>query len=194
MKKHVIYWNGNYYYFLFSDENGRKYYLNHPSWDCGWYWGFGYITSFTNNRNPERSKDIASHQHFDTIFDKPYWLTAKNDITIYPVLNPGNRMGEDRWQLHELFSQFYVLRQMAGFAGKKPTPGMHITTSTVKHGNLDELAAHINQNMIPVIMQKIISMLTPEGEPLHPVYMGSDQVNPINMENYVMSITLKPKK
>ena len=207
MKKHIIYWNGNYYYFLFNDEHGNyyyflfndeqgiKYYLNHPSWDCGWYWGFGYITTFSNNRNPEKSKDIGSHQHFGTLFghNHLHWMTDEN-IIIYPVLNPGNRMGDDRWQMHELFAQFYHLRKMAEFSAKKPIPGMHLTTSSVNHGNMDQLAAHINQNMIPAVMHKIISMLTPEGEEVPVIYMGSSPASWIDMDEKQLTLIIETKQ
>ena len=30
-------------YLLGTDEYGIKYWLESESWDCNWYWGFGYL-------------------------------------------------------------------------------------------------------------------------------------------------------
>ena len=55
-------------YLLGADAEGTKYWLEAPSWDCGWYYGFGYVETYTNNNYPNRSRDINSHQHFDGLF------------------------------------------------------------------------------------------------------------------------------
>lgn len=52
-------------YLLGINEYNTKYWLEEPKWDCGWYWGFGYIETYTNNNNPLNSKDISSHQHWE---------------------------------------------------------------------------------------------------------------------------------
>ena len=36
-------------YLLGADAEGTKYWLEAPSWDCDWYWGFGYVETYTNN-------------------------------------------------------------------------------------------------------------------------------------------------
>ena len=51
-------------YLIGVDLNDEKVFLEAPSWDCGWYWGFGYLERYTNNRNILGSKDISSHNHF----------------------------------------------------------------------------------------------------------------------------------
>ena len=37
------------FYLLGRDEEGINYWLEEPSWDCGWYWGFGYVETYTTN-------------------------------------------------------------------------------------------------------------------------------------------------
>ena len=49
LKKKIVHAFGDAYYLLGKDEDGVKWYLRKPTWDCGWYWGFGYLDSFTNN-------------------------------------------------------------------------------------------------------------------------------------------------
>ena len=35
-------------YLLGKDDQGIQYWLESPSWDCDWYWGFGYVETYTN--------------------------------------------------------------------------------------------------------------------------------------------------
>ena len=86
MEKQTLTIFGKKNYLLGTDQNGRKLFLVAPSWDCGWYWGFGYIETYTNNRHPERSKDIASHNHFDSLFGNKNCATP-NAIIIVPIVN-----------------------------------------------------------------------------------------------------------
>lgn len=53
---------------LLFKQDGIKHYLQKHSWDCGWYWGKGYITTYTNERQPIKSKDISSHSHLDSLW------------------------------------------------------------------------------------------------------------------------------
>jgi hypothetical protein len=70
-KKHSFKKFGNEYRLLLIEEDGTKVYLEKHSWDCGWYWGMGYVETFTNNNRPEFSDDISSHSHFNYQF--PDW-------------------------------------------------------------------------------------------------------------------------
>jgi hypothetical protein len=58
-------------FLLGQDKEGIKYWLEAPKFDCGWYWGFGYVETYTNNDNPGKAKDINSHQHIDSSFIAP---------------------------------------------------------------------------------------------------------------------------
>jgi hypothetical protein len=78
-------------YLIGVDEYKKKHWLEAPRWDCGWYWGFGYIETYTNNNNPSYSDDIESHQHWDTIFterDTPMWIVGHSERKIYDDLSP----------------------------------------------------------------------------------------------------------
>jgi hypothetical protein len=55
-------------YLIGVNDNNEYIWLEEPSWDCNWYWGFGYLKVYTNNKRPHLSKDIKTHSHF-TDFD-----------------------------------------------------------------------------------------------------------------------------
>ena len=85
MNKKQIRVFGHNYYLLGTYKDGKKYYIQEPTWDCDWYWGGIYINSFTNNNQPERSKDIDLHTHFDYMFfkykGKTSWEILEQDFT-----------------------------------------------------------------------------------------------------------------
>ena len=162
-------------FLLGVDTSGIKYWLEAPKWDCGWYWGFGYIETYTNNSNPAGSKDINSHQHFSGFvgsqekydFEKKAFVKADYIHNIYDNdLFTGFTFDEETgWKISELFKQFYLLRDVADFCHKKPVCGCNITTvPEVDHGNLDDWGKKINEEMIPKITKQIINYLTPENE------------------------------
>lgn len=68
MEKQVARRKGKNVYLLGRDQEGNKRWLAAPSWDCGWYWGFGYIETYQQNWSPEKARDISEHTHFDSLF------------------------------------------------------------------------------------------------------------------------------
>lgn len=157
-------------YLLGQDEHGTNYWLEAPSWDCAWYWGFGYVETYTNNRNPQYSKDIDSHSHVSGLMGpQEYYDTEKqcfrkgeyiHNIYDSPTLNKTTFTKSEGWQLSELFKQFYLLKDMADFTHKK-LPSCNLTTPHVNHGDLKDWNKKINTEMIPLITAKIIEILTP---------------------------------
>jgi hypothetical protein len=129
---------------LGKDSDGVKYYLADPSWDCDWYWGYGYI----------QSKD--SHQHADGEFktgDKSY----DTDIFTGNFLVEKTFTDKQGWQLRELMATFYQLKNQAELVGRG---GMHVTTNPLKDMLLDEgYAKQINQIQIPAITKAIKAIL-----------------------------------
>lgn len=64
LKKEMRLFNNKKYYLLGKRrEDGRKVWLEESSWDCDWYWGFGYVEIFSY-----KYKDIDEHTHFDSLF------------------------------------------------------------------------------------------------------------------------------
>lgn len=160
-------------YLLGKDKDGIKYWLEAPKWDCGWYWGFGYIETYQQNWSPEKARDINSHSHFSGFvgqqekyysvkgcFVKADFIHNIYDNSLFKSLTFTQT---DGWKLSELFKQFYLLRDMADFCHKKPSPGCNLTTvAEVNHGDMTELYDKINKVMIPAITTEILRILTPE--------------------------------
>ena len=67
MEKQVRYANGD-YQLLLGEKDGERYWLTQASFDCGGYWGFGYVESYRGNGRGDKS--WRSHQHFDSLFLK----------------------------------------------------------------------------------------------------------------------------
>lgn len=76
-------------------------YITKHSWDCGWYWGFGYL----GNRN--------SHFHIESLIcerghDGKYPSTEITDIFTFPVFTQNQW-----WIIRDLFIQAYSLKATA---------------------------------------------------------------------------------
>jgi len=94
-------------YLLGRDEDGINYWLEEPTFDCGWYWGLGYIETYTNNRSPQNSKDIQSHEHFISKFLDKGYDTYRN------FFKESTLDEKEIWRLLELMSTSYTLEKAA---------------------------------------------------------------------------------
>ena len=122
-----------------TTEYGRLYLSKH-SWDCGWYWGFGYI----GNKN--------CHLHIETL------IGLKWDVS--QIFDKGTKITQDQWWIiRELFRQAYALK-CAAFVYQH---GGHQTT---KLGITDciknlEMAALINKDL-EIVLNKVWDFLLNE--------------------------------
>jgi len=139
-------------YLLGEDAEGQKYWLEAPSWDCGWYWGFGYIETYTNNSDPSRAKDINSHQHADNFMAEYFteWNGSK------PVLKNRTFDEKEGWELSELFREFYFLRDSAQYW---KDGNCHVSGDGLIPKD-QELADKINKVIIPSLTARILEILT----------------------------------
>lgn len=140
-------------YLLGADEDGTRYYLQAASWDCGWYWGFGYIESYTNNKNPEESRDIASHEHADNFMLE--WFMERNGSK--PRLVERTFTDEEGWELCELLKQYYVLEETAAFFRR----GFANIAKPIPLYKKPDLVKEINQVRMPMIFNRVYEILTP---------------------------------
>jgi hypothetical protein len=158
-------------FLLGIDKDKVKYWLESPSWECQWYWGFGYVKTYTNNNNnPSIAKDTNSHEHINGFlgqqekydYDKNCFIKSKfiYNLIDSPIFESTTFSEKESWELTELFKQFYLIKEMAEFC-HKDLPGCNIITSPVNHGNLKDWEEKINKEMIPLITTKIIEILTP---------------------------------
>lgn len=155
MRKNVITWHGRKYYLLGSDKWGRKHYLEESRFDCGWYWGVGYVESFTNNRSPERSRDIASHQHWKGLFGG----CTPNPEEFRAVFPDTPLTDSEIWQLSELMRSLYIMRDYSDLLHR----GGAGITSNVASGTIKDKAEYlrINKAAIPAILERVYELLTP---------------------------------
>lgn len=158
MEKKVINRFGE-HYLLGADEYGIRYYMKKESWDCGWYWGFGYVRTFTNNKNPQLSKDIASHQHFDGMFfnqNKCGYDAFKEFFVETPLTD------DEIWELVDLMRTAYTLQESAELFGR----GYSHYTSKAKLDVVvnEDYVENINHTMIPAVMDRVRDILTKEAK------------------------------
>ena len=137
-------------YLLGEDEEGIKYWLEAPSWDCGWYWGFGYIETYQNNRKPSLARDIDGHQHAEGFYRK--WWNSDEAILKLTTFTEA-----EGWELSELFKRFEILKESAGLFGRG---GAHVS-GTSDYLKREDLAKEINEKIIPQITSRVIEILSP---------------------------------
>ena len=144
-------------YFLGQDKYGINYWLQAASFDCGWYWAFGYIESYTNNNSPSKAKDIRSHSHFDGLVNGKntnLYDAFKEKFVITPFSN------REIWTLCELMNSFYIARRYADMLN---LGGSHYTENPCREviSNANE-EKRINEIVIPCIFHEVYKIMTPE--------------------------------
>jgi hypothetical protein len=76
--------------------SGEKLFITQHSWDCDWYWGFGYIGN----------KDL--HTHFDSTF-----LGGAEAYDVEKVFETPVLTSKEWWLVRDLFVQAYALKGAA---------------------------------------------------------------------------------
>jgi len=138
-------------------KDGRNVYLEAPSWDCGWYWGFGYLETYTNNKQPQRAKDIYTHSHFDGDIINGRSNTY-NNFKEYFEETP---LSDDEiWKLCDYMKTFYTLKETAAIFGR----GYSHFTEKAKIDEIHQqgLADDINKIYLPKLFENITKIF--EGE------------------------------
>ena len=144
------------HYLLGINKEGKHIYLEKESWDCGWYWGAGYLHEFTNDRCPERSTDITMHTHFDLQF------LRDNDKSAYELLEDyfdAMVITEDeQYKLIDLMLTMYKLRKAAELFHY----GCSLQTEKAKIDALKdkELEDKIDKELLPQVFDRIRKLLT----------------------------------
>lgn len=156
-KKTKIHKFGHDYYYLGQDCDGINHFLQEASWDCGWYWGGGYVESFTNNRNPIMSRDIRSHNHFDSMFFNSN-VNGFDTFNAFFEVTPFT--ASEIWKICELMKSFYIAREYSDFINRG---GAHYTSNPAAEVIRDpDEYDRINKIVIPAIIKELYSILSPE--------------------------------
>ena len=145
----------NYTKILLGYNNNEPIYLSPPSWDCGWYWGFGYL----RNKN--------CHYHVDGLtkietYNSEAKVFTTESVNLYDgfIKHFGNTLKvrkSDLWTLVELFSTFYKLKETAEVLG---CGGSNYTTNPAKDLIINtEEVTRINNVVLPQIFEEIYKIL-----------------------------------
>lgn len=121
--------------------DGDPIYLSPPSWDCGWYWGFGYLGNKNCHYHIDGlSKDCNLFDGFKKHFGESLKIDDKN-----------------LWILAELIQTFYSLKETAEVLGRG---GSHYTTNPIADliKNTDEVK-RINEVVMPALFEEIYKIL-----------------------------------
>lgn len=126
-------------------------YLSPPSWDCGWYWGFGYL----GNKN--------EHYHLDSYQRNPCTGEWRN-INMHDALDkdyylvPG--ILSNLWEFCELALTIYSLKNAAEVLGRG---GSHMGVNPCKDiiVNHDEVT-RLNYVVIPQLLDAMYSLVADE--------------------------------
>ena len=143
-------------YLLGADAEGTKYWLEAPSWGCGWYFGFGYVETYTNNNCPSKAADINSHQHFDSLFlndTKVNAFDAFREFFKETTLND-----KEIWLLIDYMYSFYALKRAAGILSMGYS---HMTEKAkLPEVKSTETSKEINEKILPAIFKQIDILLS----------------------------------
>ena len=137
---------------LFKKDNNR-YYLRKPHFDCGWYWGLGYLAT-----------GRGSHLHFDSYFKGTPFYDFSFDDTPFTQ--------EEKYIITDYMRQLYRLREMADMLHLGNT---HIT------GNAKVLEQFAEQNtaeykricnvLIPTVWNALVDVLLDKAEDRERAYV-----------------------
>lgn len=147
LEKAKIHKFGSDMYLLGMDNDGTEYWLEAPSWECGWYWGFGYIETLNKTKTDTESLKHANHFYSE-------WIKTFAETTFTKY---------ESWALCELFDDFYTLKELADAQHHNGKLGNY---TAERHGfdfnTLFKKGMLINRDCLPFVMAKIISILTPD--------------------------------
>lgn len=117
-------------------EDGRMVYIAAPTWDCNWYWSFGYL--------------VATREHFHLgNYENMNWVDAlERDYTLNVKLR-----GDNLWKFCELAKTAYGLKEVAEILGRG---GSHITKNPLAEVIKNKVEVdRINQIVLPKIFDAI---------------------------------------
>lgn len=120
-------------------EDGKRVYIAAPTWDCNWYWSFGYLEA------------TGEHYHLRN-FGNINWKDAlERDYTLNVKLR-----GDNLWKFYELAKTAYGLRDAAEILGRG---GSHVTDNPLAEVIKNKAEVdRINQIVLPQIFDAINEM------------------------------------
>ena len=137
-------------FLLGEDKEGTYYWLEEGSWDCDWYWGIGYVETYTNNEYPWKSKDISMHTHFDSLFK------TFDDFANFFEETPFSE--DEVYLIYEFMCSLYTARKYSDFIH---CGGAHITSNPCNDIIKNEKEyERINKEVIPALLKELYKVLS----------------------------------
>jgi len=146
----------NYNKIALGKVDGKNIFLSPPSWDCNWYWGFGYLGNRDCHYHIDGLKKIETYNiekstweyEFVNLFDG----LKKHFGETFIVKEDG-----DIWTLAELFQTFYALKETAEVLGRG---GSHYTNNPCKDLIINKYeVTRINNVVLPQVFEEIYKIL-----------------------------------
>ena len=126
-----------------------------PTWDCGWYWGFGYLERWKG-----RKGDIDFHTHINVEFSENgeshrcNWYEGMRHL-----LDKGDVFENDtkRWQFLEIVKTIYNLKMTAEVLGRG---GSHYADNPLSDEIYNPIEVRrINEDLIPKLIDEMYKVL-----------------------------------
>lgn len=129
-------------FFGVRKKDGAKIYISKPSWDCGWYWGFGYLGNKNEHYHLHGYQNGRNINMYDAL---------KQDYDLNPKIEA------DLWKFCELVLCAYALKETAEVLGRG---GSHMSQNPCADliKNPDEVK-RINEIVLPAIFNEIQNIL-----------------------------------
>lgn len=126
--------------YLGRNQHNQTIYLSPPSWNCNWYWGFGYLGN------------SATHYHLSSLAtDCNLFDGIKREFPNFNKLDDATL-----WTFCELVQTAYTLKQTAEVLGRG---GSNYTANPLKDLIRDpDYVAKINRALLPSIFAEIYSL------------------------------------
>lgn len=155
LKKKSVIAFGKRVFLLGVDSNKDAYWLESATWDCDWYWGGGYVETYTNNWRPDKSTDIKSHSHFDSMF---FRVKNKHGFDAFKSFFVDTPFSDSEiWEICELMKSFYIAREYSDMLYEG---GAHYTSNPAKTAIQSKNEYNrINNKVIPTIMHELYKIL-----------------------------------
>jgi len=120
-------------------KDGKLIYIAAPTWDCDWYWSFGYLRA------------TGEHYHLSNYGNINWKDALERDYTLNVKLR-----GDNLWKFYELAKTAYGLKEVAEILGRG---GSHVTVNPLAEVIKNKAEVdRINQIVLPQIFDAINEM------------------------------------
>ena len=169
-------------------SDGANIYISAPSWDCDWYWSFGYLG---NNNEHYHLDSYQSKDHCLALKDGTHMiLTEKRNKHMHDCLLEDYdlvpRIKENLWTFCELALTAYSLKNAAEVLGQG---GSYTTTNPAKDIILNkDTYTWINETALPAVFKEIEKLFnTPCKSELEKAEKDAEKRDRVNLNLAAMT-------